>query len=233
MQEHERMIRPALGAIVLICFFMPFLKISCANQPIASITGLDLALGKTVEPPNFFNDGSGVPGPGGQGWNDQPSSPNQSGGQYQFGDSTVSFDQSATTNQASPFGDMGNGEMKIDSEPSAAAALALAVVALLGAFGGTRRAMVISAAASGITTALLLVIKANVGGDMPQEAMGVISLEWTLGFWGAVAASAALAIFTFRMISQSNAQRAKPRLVIQTQYDKQDTPPITTDVKTQ
>jgi len=233
MQEHERMIRPALGAIVLICFFMPFLKISCAGQPIASITGLDLALGKTVEPPDFFNDGSGVPGPSGQSWNNQPYSSNQSGSQYQFGDSTVSFDQSASTDQANPFADMGTGEMKIDSEPSAAAALVLAAVALLGACGGTRRSMVISAAASGVTTALLLVIKANVGGDMPQEAMGVISLEWTAGFWGAVAASAALAIFTFRMISLNNAQRTKPRLVIQTQYDKQNADPISTDVKTQ
>lgn len=219
MQEHERMIRPALGAIVLICFFMPFLKISCGNQPIASITGLDLALGKTVEPPNFFGEEAGAPGFGGQNWPDQSGSSDQ----FQFGDTTVSFDQSASTDPANPFADMGGGEMKIDSKPEVAAALILAIIALLGAFGAAHRALQVSAIASGITAALLLVIKATVGGDMPPEMMGIISIEWSTGFWGAVVASAALAIFTASLLSRDSSQRQKPRLVIQSQYDKQNT----------
>jgi len=228
MQENERMIRPALGAIVLICFFMPFLKISCGTQPIASITGLDLALGKTVEPPNFFGNDAGNPGFGGQNWPDQSGGYNQASGngQFQFGDSTVSLDQSASTDPSSPFADMGGGDMKIESEPSAAAALILAIVALLGAFGASRRAMQTSAVASVVTAALLFVIKTNVGGEMPTEAMGIITLEWSTGFWGALAASAALALFTARLISQNASQRQKPRLVIQTQYDKQNSESI-------
>ena len=228
MQEHERMIRPALGVIIVICFFMPFLKISCANQPIASITGLDLALGKTIEPPKFFDDGSGF---GGQKWDNQPYNSSQSGGQSRFGDSTISLDQSASTDQPNPFADMEAGEMKIDSEPSAAAALALAVIALLGAFGGTRRTMIISAAASGITAALLLLVKANVGGDMPPDAMGVIVINWGTAFWVAVAGSAALAIFTFGTLNQSSFRRQKPRLVIQTQYDKPGSELVNNDIK--
>jgi hypothetical protein len=231
MQEHERMIRPALGAIVLICFFMPFLKISCGNQPIASITGVDLALGKTVEPPNFFGDDAGAPGFGGESWADQSGGLDQSDGsgefQFGFGDSTVSFDQSASTDPANPFADTGGDEMKIESEPSAAAALILAIIALLGAFGASHRAMQISAVASGITAALLLVIKANVGGDMPPEMMGIITLEWSTGFWGAVVASVALAIFTASLLSRDSSQRQRPRLVIQSQYDKQSTESLT------
>jgi hypothetical protein len=229
MQEHERMIRPALGAIVLICFFMPFLKISCGNQPIASITGLDLALGKTVEPPNFFGDDAGAPGHGGQNWSDHSGGYDQSGGSDQFhsGDPSVSFDQSASTDQSNPYADMGGGEMKIESEPSAAAALILAIIALLAAFGASRRGMQVSAVASGITAVLLLVIKTNVGGDMPPEMMGIITLEWSTGFWGAMAGSAALAIFTFSTISQGSSQREKPRLVIQSQYDKQSSESLT------
>jgi hypothetical protein len=231
MQEHERLIRPALGAIVLICFFMPFLKISCAGQPIASITGLDMAMGKTVEPPNFF-DQSGNSGFGGQGWNNQPSGSSQSGGQYPFGDSTVNFDQSASTDQANPFGNMGGEDMKIESKPEVAAALALAVIALLGAFAGAHRAMVFSALASGITAVLLLTVKASAGSDLPPEMEGVISIQWSTGFWGAVAGSVALAIFTFSTINQNSSRRQKPRLVIQTQYDKQNPELVNNDIKT-
>ena len=222
MQEHERMIRPALGAIVLICFFMPFLKISCGGQPIASITGLDLALGKTIEPPSFLSNDPGASGFGGQGWQAQSGGHNQSGGQYMFGDSTVSFDQSASTDPANPFANAGSGEMKIDSEPSAAGALVLAIIALLGALGAGHRAMQVSAISAAVTAVLLLVIKSNVGGEMPTQSMGVITIEWTTGFWGAMAASAALALFTARLLTLNNSQRQKPRLVIQSQYDKQN-----------
>jgi hypothetical protein len=223
MQENERMIRPALGAIVLICFFMPFLKISCGGQPIASITGLDLALGKTIEPPNFFGDGAGAPGFTGQGWSNQSGGLDQGGGsgQFHFEDSTVSFDQSGSSDPANPFANTTSGEMKINSEPSAAAALILAAIALLGAFGSGHRAMQISAVASAITAALLMVIKFNVAGDMPTQVIGIISLEWDTGFWVAIIASAALAVFTARLLSRSVSLRLKPRLVIQSHYDKQ------------
>ena len=62
MQENQRTIRPAIAVIVLICFFMPFVKISCGGQPIASITGLDLAIGKKIDTPSALGGSAGTQG---------------------------------------------------------------------------------------------------------------------------------------------------------------------------
>ncbi|MEW5796231.1 MAG: hypothetical protein AB1772_07695 [Candidatus Zixiibacteriota bacterium] len=221
MQEHERTIRPALAAIVLICFFMPFIKISCAGQPIVSITGLDLVLGKTIEPPPFLQDN-----PGSSGF-DNPYGADWSGGadkgqgqwEVQVGDSTIPFNQSAGTESFDPYSQMGDSEMRVDTEPLTAAAMALAIIALLGTFGANRPAMTISAICSGGVAILLFIFRANAGGDMPSEFMGMISLEWAAAFWVALASAAALALFTAKVLSQHKPVRQKPRLVIQSRTD--------------
>jgi lysylphosphatidylglycerol synthetase-like protein (DUF2156 family) len=222
MQEHERTLRPALAAIVLICFFMPFIKISCGQQTIVSITGLDLALGKTIEQPDFFSETAVASEFADRYRIDQSGSTDQtsSDDQAAFGDTTFAREQYAGTDPANPFGQMDEGAMKIDTEPTAAAALVLTIMALLSALGAGHRAMQVSAVCSGVVAALLLVFKANAGGDMPSEFIGVISLEWTTAFWIALIGSAVLALFTFRLLSQSASSLEKPRLVIQTHTDK-------------
>lgn len=52
----KRLISPALFALILICFSLPFFTISCSGQELATITGFQLVTGTEVEgeriPPN-------------------------------------------------------------------------------------------------------------------------------------------------------------------------------------
>jgi hypothetical protein len=45
-------------AVVVVCFFLPFVTISCQSQPIATITGLQLATGTTVQSPSLMGEPS-------------------------------------------------------------------------------------------------------------------------------------------------------------------------------
>lgn len=40
--------------IALICFFLPWVNVSCQNQKVASFTGIQLVTGTTVEEPQMF-----------------------------------------------------------------------------------------------------------------------------------------------------------------------------------
>lgn len=224
MQENQRTIRPALAVIVLICFFMPFVKISCGGQPIASITGLDLAIGKKIETPgpfgeaggnianNYKSDNTGV---------NQPSSDDQ----LQFNNPADSTQQFASTDAGNPFG-TGNGDAKIQPQPLAAIALGLAVIALLAALGSSRRGMIVSAATAAITAVLLFILKSNMSSDIPSNMMGVLAFEWTWSYWVALIGSAVLAAFTAKLLSQKDTTRQPPRLVINSYSEQKPVGPI-------
>ena len=218
MQENQRTIRPAIAVIVLICFFMPFVKISCGGQPIASITGLDLAIGKKIEQPNPF--GTAASGPAVNSRSNQTNNTGQPGDdQLQFNNPSDSTQQFASTGSDNPFGP-GNGDAKIDPQPVAAVALGLAVIALLGALGAGRRGMQISAVAAAVTAVLLFICKSNMSGDIPPQMMGVLAFEWTWSYWAALLGSAVLALFTAKILTQKETSNRAHRLVIQSYSDK-------------
>lgn len=54
MKNPAKKISPALFGISLICFFLPFITISCQQQPIANLTGVQLATGTDIKQPRFF-----------------------------------------------------------------------------------------------------------------------------------------------------------------------------------
>ncbi|PWB70119.1 hypothetical protein C3F09_09510 [candidate division GN15 bacterium] len=218
MQENQRTIRPALAVIVLICFFMPFLKISCGGQPIASITGIDLAMGKKIEPPNPFGNTPG--GTADRYRSDQSANTGQTGeDQLQFNNPSDSTQQFASSDSDNPFGS-GTGEAKIDPQPVAAVSLGLAVIALLGALGASRRAMLFSAVAAAISAILLFILKSNMSGDIPPQMAAVLAFEWTWSYWVALLGSAGLALFTAKLLMQKEETRQAPRLIIQTYSEK-------------
>lgn len=224
MQENQRTIRPAIAVIVLICFFMPFVKISCGGQPIASITGLDLAIGKKIEQPNPFGATAG--GSADNSRSNQTNNTGQPGDdQLQFNNPSDSTQQFASTGSDNPFGS-GNGDAKIDPQPVAAVALGLAVVALLGALGAGRRGMQISAVAAAITAVLLFICKSNMSGDIPPQMMGVLAFEWTWSYWVALIGSAILALFTAKLLTQKNDSRPAARVVIQSYSEKPPSQPV-------
>jgi hypothetical protein len=224
MQENQRTIRPALAVIVLICFFMPFVKISCGGQPIASITGLDLAIGKKIEPPNPFGE-AGNSTANNYRSDNSGFNPPSSDDQLQFNNPSDSTQQFASTDNDNPFGS-GNGDAKIQPQPVAAVALSLAVIALLAAMSASRRSMIISAATAAVTAVLLFILKSNMSSDIPSNMMGVLAFEWTWSYWVAVIGSAVLAGFTAKLLSQKNTGRQAPRLVIKSYSEQKPVGPI-------
>jgi len=45
-----RYISGAAGAIIVLCFFLPWVSVSCAGQPVGELSGLDLASGSQIVP---------------------------------------------------------------------------------------------------------------------------------------------------------------------------------------
>lgn len=52
--EKKRKLTPALFGFALVCFFMPFVSVSCQSQTLGSFTGIQLVTGTTVEQPTMF-----------------------------------------------------------------------------------------------------------------------------------------------------------------------------------
>lgn len=218
MQDHERTIRPALAVVVVICFFLPFVQLTCGGQQIASLSGWDLATGTTVKPPDMDNMFESFPGA--EQYKADPAATTQT--------DNWNTDESATpqdpTAAEDPTGEMSMEGGELEAEPTASVALILAGIALIASFAAKRRAMFIGAIASGLCAVLLFILKSNGMGDMPPEAMGIISIKWTMAFWVATFGSAALAVVTFRTLNQQEPPVSeKPRLVIQPYQEKQPT----------
>jgi hypothetical protein len=45
---------PAIFIIILICFFLPFINITCQGEKVATLTGIQLVTGTTIEQPSMF-----------------------------------------------------------------------------------------------------------------------------------------------------------------------------------
>lgn len=219
MTEHERKLRPALAAIILVCFFMPFLKVSCGGQTFMEVSGFDMATGRDVQPNNKFMDMAKAQGfqPDNSSSQSQAyqSDPNNPGLPDSLWQQTPmgQFDQSAQ------MGQMEGMDGSVKAEPVAAAAMALAVAAFLAALFAGRRAKIFSGAAAALCAICLFVLKSRAGADIPPEAAMVIAVEWTTQFWVAVIGSGVLAGFTFHLLTNKEVDNERPRLVIQT-YEK-------------
>ncbi len=50
----NRKISPALFGLALICFLLPWVNFSCSGNTIVSVTGTDLAIGRTIAIPQGF-----------------------------------------------------------------------------------------------------------------------------------------------------------------------------------
>jgi hypothetical protein len=54
MAHLRRKLSPSIFGLILICFFLPFATISCQQQQLLSLTGVQLVTGTTIEEPSFF-----------------------------------------------------------------------------------------------------------------------------------------------------------------------------------
>jgi hypothetical protein len=54
--ENIKKISPTIYGLAFICFFLPFTHISCQGEKIATLTGVQLVTGTTIEPPEMFGN---------------------------------------------------------------------------------------------------------------------------------------------------------------------------------
>jgi hypothetical protein len=231
MFEHERAVRPGMAGLVVLCFLMPFVKVTCGGQPIASMSGFDLAIGKKVEPPSMMGDQFGNQF-GGQmrasfGDPNQPNSTDTTQQVYSFEETTPGDTAyaNAMASQDQNSGSIKSEESSLGGEPTAIAAIVLAIVALFAAFGASRKTMLVSAITAGLAAVALFIMKVRFTGEMPIEAADVIVIEWTAAFWIATIGSAVLAAFTAKVLADNPPERQRPRLVIQSYSDNRPVQP--------
>jgi hypothetical protein len=51
---HKSKVSPVIFILATVCFLLPFVTVSCNGQKVASLTGVELATGTTVEQPQVF-----------------------------------------------------------------------------------------------------------------------------------------------------------------------------------
>lgn len=56
----RRVISPGLFGLIILCFFLPWVNISCQNYKIASISGIQFVTGTTLEQPKMFDQQFGT-----------------------------------------------------------------------------------------------------------------------------------------------------------------------------
>ena len=56
MKRKVKKISPALFGIIIICFFMPFIEVTCSGQKAMSITGIQMVTGTSIQQPSMFGE---------------------------------------------------------------------------------------------------------------------------------------------------------------------------------
>ncbi|HEV3124087.1 MAG TPA: hypothetical protein VG266_05875 [Candidatus Dormibacteraeota bacterium] len=184
-EKNARVFSPFVIALCALGFLMPFVSFSCAGTSLAKANGTQLVAGADVNP--SFGDLSNIAG----------------------GSSGVTLSPNQSSGSLGPFGSSSQpGKIHVNSDPVAAVAAALVVIALgLCVLRGRTRAVLVAAASAGAAVALVaLQIKLassfnsdvdrqsalqkssttssdSVNFDVNTDIKGLVSLEWQTGYW--------------------------------------------------
>ena len=169
MNEKARLATPAGFGIALICFVLPFASLSCQGKEIATLSGLDLAFGKSL-------DASVL-----------PASPS---------DAAAFQEKSKEEQAAAMLQVMGTAQAHaIGSNPWAIAAALCALAGIGAALLGGRTAGPVPAGLAGLGALMLLAAKSRVEGQVSGPTMGMGQVTWEAGFWLCLTVFAANAAF--------------------------------------
>jgi hypothetical protein len=138
---------PAAFVIIIFCFFLPFVNITCGGQTVVSLTGIKLVTGTEIKPQGIF---------------DQKNMPD---------------------NPAEQQKDKFKMDENIDSQPMALLALIMAAAGLALSFIRKKITTLIGMIASILGAAFMLLLKANLDGDLPSEAQMVVDIEFLFWYW--------------------------------------------------
>lgn len=157
--EKARRFSPAMFAVIAVCFFLPFVALTCAGQELFSVKGIDLVTGTEITEDDLSGD------------------VRDSLQQFEEGFGETPTDDSADEND------------KLDPQLWAIVALAAAVVGVVGGLVLRDRRGRLLSAISGIVGAVSLILlratfDVESGADAGQE-IGQVSIgyEWRLGWW--------------------------------------------------
>lgn len=157
MNEKARLATRGLFGIALICFVLPFATVSCQGKPIATLSGIDVAFGASL-------DASALPVTPGEAVDFQTLPKEQ---------------QEAAMTQL-----IGSAQAQaIGSSPWAIAAIAVAIAGLGAALFAGHAAGPVPAALAGAGAVLLFLMKARVENQVSGPTMGMGQVEWNAGFW--------------------------------------------------
>ncbi len=56
MKSRAKTFSPAVFGIMMICFFLPFMEVSCSGQKVMSFTGIQMVTGTTIQQPSMFGE---------------------------------------------------------------------------------------------------------------------------------------------------------------------------------
>lgn len=165
---------PGLFGVIILCFLLPFVSLTCAGQRLFTLNGLDLVTGTTVTIDEEVRE-----------------SLDPFGG---AGDAGSIFDEPG----ASPDVDLPLGS---EEEEEKVDANLFAIVALVAAGAGLalvlmtrdRRRNLAGAIAALVAFISLLILKFDVEGDAGGGADEIAGFEWRFGYWIAFLLSLALA----------------------------------------
>jgi len=165
MNDKARLLTPAGFGIALLCFVLPFATLSCQGKEIATLSGLELAFGKSFDASTL------------------PMSPS---------DAAAFQEKSKEEQEAAMMQVMGAAQARaIGANPWAIAAALCAAIGIGAALLGGRTAGAVPAGLASLGALLLLAARARVEGQVSGPTAGMGQVEWNAGFWLCLATFAA------------------------------------------
>ncbi len=140
--------------LIIICFFFPFMDISCGGQKFISLSGVQLITGTTIKEPDILND--------------QMNADNQ---QFFKGN-----------NIHIPGNDIPKVH-NIPPEPLAIVTFSFIALGLILSFNKKNRHALFPAICSSASLITLLLLKNKIDNDVLREGSGAFMITYATGFW--------------------------------------------------
>lgn len=176
-----RRFTPGLFGIILLCFLLPFVSVTCSGQNLMTAKGLDFVIGADVNIDEDFEE--------------------------TFQD-LEDFGDTETQPGEEPEGQGRFADDRIDPNIFAIIAFAAAAVGLLLAlFLRNRNRMLSAAIAAALIIVSLIAFRIDISGDA-EEGEGLISVDYRIGWWGVIIV--ALVILAAHAVELWGQRRAPP-----------------------
>ncbi len=197
--EHIGKLSPVCFGIALICFAMPFITVSCQNQEIARMSGIDTMTGATLDVNKMMGALNDLkPKAAGNAPLFKMQQPSGAGGEAPVGGA-----------QAGPNGlppQLQNNQ--IPGSPLAIAAFVCGIVGLGLYFVTQRKNGPVPALLGAASAVLLLIMKTRMENQVQAPTMGMIQVNAEPGFWLSLIAFAAAAAINGYLMTQGSCEPA-------------------------